>query len=418
VNPYRALLAGNRNFRLLWFGQIVSQLGDWFNAVAIYSLLLELTGSASSVAWMMIVQLLPMAVVGPIAGVVVDRVNRRRVMIAADILRGCLILVLLFVRQASDVWIIYVVMGAAVSATSFFEPARTSVIPGITRHGELLTANALSSATWSAVLAAGAAAGGAVTALAGRDTAFVVNAASFFASAVLIARTRFDADPPGGQRRPLTLASVTGASDLAEGFRYVRSSRQVTAIILVKAGWGVAGVAILLLTIFGERVFPLGGSAAAGIGLLYAARGVGAGLGPILARFWLGQHPDQMRRAIAPAFFGVALFYVLLGLAPNIWAANLAVVGAHMGGSILWVFSTVLLQMAVVDRFRGRVFAADQALVTLTSVASSYLCGMALDHAGFSPFALARAVGLVLLVPSIGWLAIEKWQRPAELNPP
>ena len=122
MNPYRRLLAENRNYRLLWFGQIVSQLGDWFNSVAIYALLLELTGNATSVALMIIVQFLPMAVIGPVAGVIVDRVNRRRLMIATDVLRGLAVLVLLAVRRPDQVWIVYVVMGAVVSMTASSNP--------------------------------------------------------------------------------------------------------------------------------------------------------------------------------------------------------------------------------------------------------------------------------------------------------
>ena len=147
------------------FGQIVSQLGDWFNSVAIYALLLELTGNATSVALMIIVQFLPMAVIGPVAGVMVDRVNRRRLMIATDVLRGLAVLVLLTVRRPDQVWLVYVVMGTVVSMTAFFEPARTAVIPNVTTRSQLLTANALSSATWSAMLAIGAGVGGIVTAL-------------------------------------------------------------------------------------------------------------------------------------------------------------------------------------------------------------------------------------------------------------
>src|SRR2546430_10095879 len=164
VNPYIALLRQNRNFRLLYIGQTISQLGDWFNAVAVYALLLDLTGSATAVAWMMIVQFLPVAIVGPIAGVVVDRVDRRRLMITSDVLRGCLILGLLLVRRADHVWIAYVVMALTVAASAFFEPARTATIPNITSDEELLPANALAAATWSAMLALGASLGGVVTA--------------------------------------------------------------------------------------------------------------------------------------------------------------------------------------------------------------------------------------------------------------
>ena len=409
MNPYRALLAGNRNYRLLWFGQIVSQLGDWFNSVAIYALLLELTGTATSVALMIIVQFLPMAVIGPVAGVVVDRMNRRRLMIGADIMRGVLILLLLAVRRADQVWLVYVVMGAAVSLTAFFEPARTAVIPNVTTRSALLTANALSSATWSAMLAIGAGAGGLVTAVLGRNAAFLVNALSFFASAVIIGRTSFNAEPPE-VKRPAGWSSLTGFGDLVEGIRYVRSDRHVAALMLVKAGWGIAGGILLLMTVMGERVFPVGGSAAAGIGVLYAARGVGAGIGPILARAWLGQRPEEMRRAIAPSFFLVSAFYLMLSWSPTIGLASAALIGAHAAGSVLWVFSTVLLQMSVPDRFRGRVFSAELALLMVISAASSYACAFALDSWGMSPFLLTRLLGVVFVVPAVGWLLIERRQ--------
>jgi MFS family permease len=112
--------------------QAISQLGDWFNAVAVYALLLDLTGSATAVAWMMITQYLPVAIVGPMAGVVVDRVDRRRVMIVADIVRGVLIVGLLLVRRSDQVWIAYVVMALVIAASAFFEPARTATIPNVT----------------------------------------------------------------------------------------------------------------------------------------------------------------------------------------------------------------------------------------------------------------------------------------------
>ncbi len=410
---YFSLLRNNRNFRLLYIGQTVSQLGDWFNAVAIYALLLDLTGSATAVAWMMIVQLLPVAIVGPIAGVVVDRVNRRRLMIVTDLLRGCLVLVLLVIHRPDEVWIAYVVMAFTVGAQGFFEPARTATIPNITSVEELLPANALSSATWSAMLAIGASIGGLVTAVAGRNIAFAVNALSFFASAFFIGRTRYDATPAAVPRSAGFLA-FTGITDLIEGVRYVRQRSHVAALMFVKAGWGLAGGVLLLLTIFGQRVFPVGGGSAAGIGVLYGARGVGAGLGPIALRWILGQQPRRLRRTIGPAYFMVGVFYVALAGAPTLWLAALCVLLAHFGGSILWVFSTVLLQTEVPDRFRGRVFATELALVTLMSSASSYWTGYQLDHAGWSPRMLAFALGLMFCVPGVLWLIIQsRWKEAA-----
>jgi MFS family permease len=414
VNVYLALLRSNRNFRLLYIGQAVSQLGDWFNAVAVYALLLDLTGSATAVSLMLIVQFLPIAIVGPMAGVVVDRVNRRRLMIGSDILRGCVILLLLIVRHADQVWITYAVMACIVGASAFFEPARTATIPNITSAEELLPANALSAATWSAMLALGASIGGAITALAGRDVAFVLNALSFFASAYCLGMTRYDATPRAVSRAG-GLAALTGVTDLVEGIRYIRRHAHVAALMCVKAGWGLAGGILVLLTIFGQRVFPVGSGAAAGIGVLYGARGIGAGLGPIALRWIVGQNPRRLRQAIGPAFFIVGIFYAALAGAPTLALAALCVLCAHIGGSILWVFSTVLLQLEVPDAFRGRVFAAELAIATLATAISSYWTGYELDRVGRSPRMLSFVLGALFCVPGTLWLIIvSRWrERPA-----
>jgi MFS family permease len=414
LSSYVSILRNNRNFRLLYIGQTISQLGDWFNAVAVYALLLDLTGSATAVAWMMIVQFLPVAVFGPFAGVIVDRVDRRRLMIATDLLRGGLILTLLFIRRPEQVWIAYVVMALAVGAQAFFEPARTATIPNVTVPADLLGANALSSATWAAMLAVGASIGGLVTQFFGRNVAFVVNALSFFASAYFLARTRYDSRPLPAPPLKGFLA-LSGINDLIEGVGYVRQRSHVGALMLVKTGWGLAGGVLLLLTIFGQRVFPLAGGAAGGIGVLYAARGVGAALGPVLLRWIMGTQPQSLRRAIGPAFFTVGLFYVALAWAPTLWIAALCVLCAHFGGAILWVFSTVLLQMEVPDRFRGRVFATELALVTMMSSVSSYWTGHQLDAAGWSPRTLAFVLGALFCVPGVAWLLIQsRWTENTE----
>src|SRR5437899_3780948 len=273
-----------------------------------------------------------------------------------------------------------------------------------------MPANALSSATWSAMLALGASIGGLVTAVAGRNVAFAINAASFFASAFFIARTQYDSTPAAGPR-PTGILALTGVTDVIEGVRYVRQRSHVAALMCVKAGWGLAGGVLLLLTVFGQRVFPVGSGSAAGIGVLYGARGVGAGLGPIALRWILGQQPKTLRRTIGPAFFTVGVFYMALAGAPALAIAAMCVLCAHIGGSILWVFSTVLLQLEVPDRFRGRVFAAELAMVTLVTSASSYWTGYELDRAGQSPRTLAFTLGALFLVPGILWLLFQsRWQ--------
>src|ERR1700752_1745513 len=184
--------------------------------------------------------------------------------------------------------------------------------------------------------------------------------------------------------------------------------------MFVKAGWGLAGGVLLLLTIFGQRIFPVGDTSAGGIGVLYGARGIGAGLGPIALRWILGQHPATLRRSIGPAYFIVGAFYVVLAAAPTLPIAALCVLCAHFGGSILWVFSTVLLQMEVPDRFRGRVFAAELALVTLTSSVSSYVAGYGLDQQQWSPRKMSFWIGVAFCVPGFLWLLMVSPRRATD----
>src|SRR2546430_176239 len=183
---YTQLLRVNGNYRRLWLAQIVSEIGDWFYTLSIYTLLLQLTGHASSVALALVLQVLPQTLVGPTAGVVNDRVRRKHVMIAADLGRCVVVLAMLLVRSRSMVWLVYPLLLAETIMAAFFEPARSAVIPNIAKRGEVLVANTLSSAAWSVNLLVGASVGGVVAAFFGRNAVFIVNALSFLGSALLI----------------------------------------------------------------------------------------------------------------------------------------------------------------------------------------------------------------------------------------
>jgi len=150
---YRALLKGNRDFRNLWLGQLVSNLGDWFNTLALYSLIFQLSGTGEAVAGVLIAKLLPNFFIGPYAGVIVDRFDRKKIMIWSDILRGVLVIGFIFLTSKEHLWIAYVLMVIQMVFASFFEPARTAVIPNITKRNEIVAANALAGSTWSAMLA-------------------------------------------------------------------------------------------------------------------------------------------------------------------------------------------------------------------------------------------------------------------------
>ena len=407
---YVALLRRNRNFRRLWLGQVVSQLGDWLDYVALLTLLLRLTGSGTVVAAMLVARFLPTFFMSPVSGVVVDRLNRKHVMVTADVCRAAIVPLLLLIRRADQVWISYTVVAAVVSLTSFFEPARTSSIPNITTREELIVANTLGAVTWSVSLGLGSALGGLITALAGWRTAIVLDALSFACSAWLIGGVAFPPRPHAAIRR-VGWRALSGWNDLAEGVRYLRHHPQVASAVLVKTGWSVAGGLVLLHSIFGERIYPVWGSAAAGIGLLAMARGVGTALGPVGARRFFGTTPEGMARGIGFGFFVAGSLYLMFAAVTSLPLALLALAVAHMGGSTIWVFSTTLLQILVPDALRGRVFAAELALMTLGMTVSSFLTGWALDTLGWSPRFLVALLASLCFLPGAVWLLLQSSSR-------
>src|ERR1700722_10061577 len=250
ISSYWRLVRTNRNFRRLWMAQIVSEIGDWFYTLSIFTLLLELTGHASSVALALVLQVLPQTLVGPMAGVVIDRLKRKHVMIAADIVRFVVVLAMLFVRSRSTVWLVYPLLLAETTMAAFFEPARGAVIPNIAAEGEILVANTLSSATWSVNLLIGAAIGGVVAAFFGRETVFILNALSFLTSAVLIGGMHF-AEPHAEAAAPLRPRDLVDFSPVMEGIRYIRSHPILVRAVFSKAGEFMVGPSWVIFTVMG-----------------------------------------------------------------------------------------------------------------------------------------------------------------------
>ena len=423
LSRYLHVLRTHRNFRLLWMAQIVSELGDWFYSLAVYHLLLELTGGrAQSVALAVILQVLPQTFLAPMTGVINDRISRRAVMIAADVARFFIVICMLTVRSPGMVWLVYPLLLLETIAASFFEPGRGGVIPNIVPQEDVLAANSLGSITWSFCLATGAALGGIVAVQFGRDTVFVLNAASFLLSAWLIRRMQF-VEPHMEGLPPLRVRELFDYRPVLEGARYMRSDPRLFATVFVKGGIGLLGANNVLLPVFGERIFPvkLAGmdpnrGAMLGMSLLMGARGVGSVLGPLLTGQWAREHHARLRTGIVVGFLFAAAGYLWLGTSGGLVLALLAVVMAHAGSSSNWDFSTTLLQIYTDDRFRGRVFAADYGLCMLGISASSYLMGLAIDL-GVPVRTLAVALGLVMLLPAAAWAAALRATKTTSVLP-
>lgn len=406
---YWRILRDNRNVRLLWTAQVVSELGDWFYSVAIFTFLLELTGSAQMVALAFLMQVLPQTFIAPTAGVINDRLSRRRVMIFADWARAGIVLSMMIVRTKAMLPLLYLLLFLETVCWALFEPAHSAVIPNIAREEEIPIANALSSATWSVNFAVGAALGGVALVSFGRETVFILNSLSFVASALLIRAMKF-AEPHAENLPPLKFSDLIDFSPIAEGLRYVRRDPKLSAAIFVKGGIGLAGSNWVILPVLGERVFRIhvkgistSEAGALGMSVLLASRGLGAILGSFLGGNFAGVDRTRIRWTILAGFLMIGAGYAALGGAGSLLMAVLALVLAHAGGSACWTASATLLQHQTEDRFRGRVFSAEFALSMLALSISSFAAGRAVD-AGIGVRTVAVATGLSMLLPIAHWL--------------
>jgi MFS family permease len=398
---YRQLIRENANFRLLWLGQIASLFGDWFNLIASAALVATLTKSGFAVGGLFMVRMLAPFLTSPIAGVVADRFDRKSVLVWTDILRGVTVFGFLLVRDASWVWLLYALTAVQLGISGFFFTARTAILPDIVAPPGVGTANAITSATWSTMLAVGAATGGLVAGTLGIYFAFIIDGLTFFLSAALIARISIER-PSRHQNRDRTARAAL--AEYTEGLRLLRRSLDMLLIALHKS---------MLMLFFGstfqvvqvaiaEELFAVGEAGSLGMGGLFAAVGIGTGVSPLVVRRFTGDRDDLLRTAI---FFGYLIGAAGLVVASLLSGIAIVMVAAFIvgcGNGLLWVFSTQLLLQLAPSDIRGRVFASEFAFFTLASAAGAAIAGLAIDQ--FLGIAgILRWMAGLSLVPATIW---------------
>lgn len=398
---YVHLLKTNRPFRHLWYGQVVSELGDWLNSIAIYTLVLKLSGTGTAVASVMMAKLLPIFFVSPLAGVLVDRMDRKTIMITSDVLRFVVVLGFLLVDDVGDLWLLYTLAVVEIALAGFFEPARSAIIPSLTPREDLVTANALSGSTWSVMLAVGAALGGALVSWFGIKAAFVIDAFTFLLSAWFIARIQYPKEALEKEiaQRPNT----SGFQTLVDGMRYLISQPMILVLALMKSGLALAGGVMTIIPLYANKMFASASAISMAIGVMYSARGLGAALGPILVKKVFGDSTRVLQIAILCSFFLGALSYFLFAQSYSLWWACLSIALATFFGSIIWVFSSALIHLEADSRFLGRVFSTEMALLTLVMGLSNWSAGFAIDTLTLTANETALWMAGLFLIPGILW---------------
>lgn len=392
--PYLTLLRENPAFARLYGAQLITFAGEWFATVALLGLVLELSGSAAVASLVLVLQTGGFAAFAPMAGILADRLDRRRLLVIANLARAPLPLAFLLVGDAGGLWIAFGVIAMLAAGAAMFEPTSSASLPNLVDPRRLPEANVLIGSAWGTMLAVGAAVGGLVAATLGRDAVFVINGLAFVLSAWLIVGIR----RPLQQPRDASHGAHPGIIEsVATAIAFARSRRLVGAFLLSKTTFGFGTGIVALLAVFGAEVFRAGD---AGIGILFAARGLGALAGPFLARALFGTADRGLLIGIGSSLVLVTVSYGVFPMAPTIWLAALLVFVAHCGGGAQWTLSTLGLQRATPDALRGRVFSFDYTLVTLTITLSTLAAGFLAD-ASSPRVAVWAMVGLIGLAGTV-----------------
>ena len=391
------MLMTNADMRRVFMAQVISYLGDWFSFVAIIGLVDDLTGSKFLVSLVVVAFSLPSFLASPIAGSMADRFDRRRILVFVSIIQVVAAFGLLFVGN-DTVWLAFLAQSTISALAAVISPATEASIPNIARDdNELAIANSLLGSTWGIMLAVGAAIGGVFASVFGRDAAFIANAVSFAVAAILFSRIK---TPMQQERDPQTQRQrIRPIADMREAITHSRQDPVLMALIFSKTTFAIGAGVVSQLAVLASDVFH-GGDAARG--LLIGVRGVGTGLGPLIAmRYTRGQLGKVL---IICGFASLAFsgFYLVGAWMPTLWLTAIFVMLAHLGGGAQWTLSSYGLQLRSPDHIRGRILAGDFALVTLMLSLTSALAGLVSEFFGvrqaISGFACAAAIASVIYI--------------------
>lgn len=362
-----------------------------------------LTQSGVAVGGLFVVRMLAQLVVSPFAGVAADRYNRKHLLILTDIGRAITLIGFLFVREPDQVWMLYVLTAIQLGLSGFFFPSRTAILPDIVNPRELGAANALSSATWSVMLAFGAALGGIAAGQWGVYPSFVIDALTFVASAILIAQVKYHPEPALASSDKSVGAALR---QYVDGLRYLRHHQDNLVINLHKGAFAltVSGGFQVIQVALADRVFVMGEGGGTSLGLMYAAVGVGTGIGPIIARRFTGDRDRSLRIAIALSYVIAAAGLLIVASLAAFGVVLLGTLVRGIGVGIGWVFSTQLLLQLVPNRVRGRVFSTEFATFTLMNAIAAAGMGWTMDNTSLGISELLRIMAAVTLVPGLLWV--------------
>ncbi len=420
---YLQLIRQNRNFRNLLWGQVISELGNWFNFVAGLGVVRLVSGASPEAAGLLLLfRTLPFAVLMPIAGAVADRFSRRTVLLATDLVRAGFALLFLLVSAPEDLWIAYAASVLLSGATAFFDGAKNAATPNITGKEGLLAGTALMFSSRFLLMAVGAALGGIAAVFFGYKIAFLINAVSFLVSAYsiwLIPEEAMRQRSPEERRRDLEIAPRPSFfTEIADGLRYTVRNPFALSILLMNIIWATGGGATnIVFEGLGTKVFHNESMNPDFVySFLLTANGIGLGFGMLVAHR-VGTYVEKL--GVTRGFMGWTLIlhgivFGVAGYMPYLWLVALLVLVSRVMIGAEYAVQETLFQRSLPDEIRGRISTLDRgAEITMFSI-SSYAAGLSLTV--ISAQNLTLIAGLLASASGLVWFSRSALEGHDELK--
>jgi MFS family permease len=400
LTGFLGLLRENRNYKFMWSGQVVSEVGDHYNNVAVFALALANTGSGLVVAGILISRAICAVLAGPIAGVLLDRMDRKRIMIISDLVRAVIAILFILGIPQGRTWLLYVLSGALMFASPFFSSGRSSILPTIATKHELHSANSLTQLTQWTTLTLGSFLGGTSVSQFGYNLAFLFNAFSFLFSAWCISRLHVESGFRAERLDVFGDKVVRPWHEYTEGLRYMKSSPLILGIGLVAVGWATGGgAAQILFSVFGEVVFHRGPT---GIGIIWGCAGIGLIIGALIAhRIGKTISFENYKRSVSICYVIHGGSYVLFSQAKTFGWALFFIGLSRAAVAVSSVLNVAQQLRHVSDEFRGRVFATIESWNWMTMMLSMAIAGLASTH--ISPRVIGAWAGVFSSSTAIFW---------------
>lgn len=375
---YIEFFSSNAKYRRLWAASVISLLGEWFNTIALFLLILEYSGSEFLLGILFSVRMILFGISQPINGLLADRLNRKSLMLWSNIAQIFLALTFLMVDGPEDMWWLIAVSGIMMLFHGVYVTAERAAVPNIVDEEDLITANAIGSASWSTALCTGAMLGGIVVSQWGTDAAFVIDSFTFLLSAIILIPLFIEQTVDENMKGPIFR---TAFKNIKIGWDRIYSDKKLLRIVFAKTSWNLAGAGLagVFLVLAGSDISGYG--AAFGFGLFFFARGIGTGIGPLIARSVFkdrSKWPNMV--GILVSLSGIFYFFVGLTIDYYLPLTVFLIICAHSASGGNWVLSTVLTQTWVEDEVRGRVFSMDMLLLGLSAGLSTTTAGYLVEY--------------------------------------